>query len=559
METNFQTTARDYLRIIFQRLWIIVVIFLVSLAIPVYLSLKKNPNFACAYVVRFSAGPESPYLESKLEKISDHLNLRLGLIERKFKDRKYLVELIRKNSDEQRLRELVKGEIFPTPQEIERTGLKEVGPHSRSLIQAFLATSVSRDVSLLRSGQIRISAHSPDKDHVQFAARTVANNFGAMDRQVAANLIREATEQIQNELEVAKRKRQRFRANIDEYRYIDWLLYYETVESLRTKEGLQVFSQMERAGESGGHLVKHLQSISRDIFSMNAAVKGMERALEERQQQIAGIVPEIIETDRRPHEGYLQISNRLSQLKGRLEADREFRTMEHPYMRDLVTQIKSLEAQLQGLPQTQIVSEIRKPNREYQKLEADIRDLKTKIQDQQIQLKAMEQQQAQIFRQMKEKFQNQEALEQYKKNYQMADQKVIELEEERDKIFKIRELDFHQKNLKYETPAIAMAPTRPKNDKWPYYFLVAAIIWVAVSVTLLFFYEYLDHSIKGIDDAKRFLDVPIIGAIPHFDFTKKSKLIKEGGEYFHGLGDDKAGEPAIRTVPDREKSGGVNA
>ena len=46
--------------------------------------------------------------------------------------------------------------------------------------------------------------------------------------------------------------------------------------------------------------------------------------------------------------------------------------------------------------------------------------------------------------------------------------------------------------------------------------IMGAITGLLLGVSLAFFIEYMDLSIKGIDDVDRLLDLPVLGIIPKF-------------------------------------------
>ncbi|MEA3213016.1 MAG: polysaccharide biosynthesis transport protein [Chthoniobacter sp.] len=75
----------------------------------------------------------------------------------------------------------------------------------------------------------------------------------------------------------------------------------------------------------------------------------------------------------------------------------------------------------------------------------------------------------------------------------------------------------------WEKAEPAGAPARPKV---PAYMAVAAVFGLVVGVGLAFFIEYLDTSVKTLDDAERFLQLPVLAVIP----KDVSILIKTPGD-----------------------------
>jgi capsular exopolysaccharide synthesis family protein len=63
----------------------------------------------------------------------------------------------------------------------------------------------------------------------------------------------------------------------------------------------------------------------------------------------------------------------------------------------------------------------------------------------------------------------------------------------------------------WENAEPALSPGRPKVI---FYMVLAAIIGVGLGTSLAFFLEYLDTSVKSLEDVERFLGVPVLAVIP---------------------------------------------
>src|SRR5258708_14850312 len=66
---------------------------------------------------------------------------------------------------------------------------------------------------------------------------------------------------------------------------------------------------------------------------------------------------------------------------------------------------------------------------------------------------------------------------------------------------------------------------RPVRTNKPLNIILGVVIGLVVGVGLAFFIEYLDTSVKTIDDVERSLQSPVLGVIPQ----NVSLLIDEGG------------------------------
>lgn len=93
-----------------------------------------------------------------------------------------------------------------------------------------------------------------------------------------------------------------------------------------------------------------------------------------------------------------------------------------------------------------------------------------------------------------------------------------------------------QEGIKLEIPKTpvqvvdpAEAPLRPAKPNLLLNILVSIVLGVGAGVTLAFFIEYLDTSVKTVDDVERYLELPVLGVIPQ----KIRSLYEEGAESPH--------------------------
>jgi capsular exopolysaccharide synthesis family protein len=75
----------------------------------------------------------------------------------------------------------------------------------------------------------------------------------------------------------------------------------------------------------------------------------------------------------------------------------------------------------------------------------------------------------------------------------------------------------------WQRAEVSQAPAKPNV---PAYMALAAIVGIGVGVGLAFFIEYLDTSVKTLDDVERFLQIPVLAVIP----KNVSTLIKTAGD-----------------------------
>src|SRR5208283_4630542 len=85
------------------------------------------------------------------------------------------------------------------------------------------------------------------------------------------------------------------------------------------------------------------------------------------------------------------------------------------------------------------------------------------------------------------------------------------------------------KTMMVEIVDKAVPSARPVRPNKPLNIALGIIIGLVVGVGLAFFIEYLDTSVKTIDDVERSLQAPVLGVIPQ----NVGLLMEEGAESPH--------------------------
>ncbi len=93
-----------------------------------------------------------------------------------------------------------------------------------------------------------------------------------------------------------------------------------------------------------------------------------------------------------------------------------------------------------------------------------------------------------------------------------------------------------QESIKLQIPATAVqiieraaVPRFPYSPRLMWNLLISLFVGLAAGVGLAYFIEYLDTSVKTVDDVERYLGLPVIGVIPQ----KVRPLIEEGPDSSH--------------------------
>jgi len=99
---------------------------------------------------------------------------------------------------------------------------------------------------------------------------------------------------------------------------------------------------------------------------------------------------------------------------------------------------------------------------------------------------------------------------QAKSNYIQAKSILSTLEQKAQTTMMDANITMHPANIWQE----AVAAGRPSKPNIPAYIALSVVLGLALGVGLAFFIEYLDTSVKTLEDAEKYLNVPVLAVIP---------------------------------------------
>lgn len=74
---------------------------------------------------------------------------------------------------------------------------------------------------------------------------------------------------------------------------------------------------------------------------------------------------------------------------------------------------------------------------------------------------------------------------------------------------------------------VAAMPVKPIRPRKVLYAIIAGILGLIMGLGLAFMSEYMNKTVKSVEDVKDYLDLPVLGSIPHFD--SETKLAAKSG------------------------------
>ncbi|HNY28049.1 MAG TPA: hypothetical protein PKH31_11785 [Candidatus Sumerlaeota bacterium] len=223
---------------------------------------------------------------------------------------------------------------------------------------------------------------------------------------------------------------------------------------------------------------------------------------------------------------YEQAQKRYVEAQSRLETLRKTRTDLHPEVRKLAAEVEELRTRLESVTEPVVKEERQEANPLRVELKRQISQLDSEI-------VGLEQQQATIKRDAEEigeriKRSPSRATE---RNQLMADLQVWE--KMRNKVTQdiaesqtAIDLSSGDRSMRFIWSAKAVAPRKPVGSNEQFILIMGVFIGAVVGVILCFVREFTDTSFRNIEDASRYLDLPVLGAIPEVPGVPRRRRIR---------------------------------
>jgi len=223
---------------------------------------------------------------------------------------------------------------------------------------------------------------------------------------------------------------------------------------------------------------------------------------------------------------YEQAQKRYVEASARLDTLRKTRTDLHPEVRKVAAEVEELRTRLESVAEPVVKEERQEAN--------PLRvDLKRQVSQLDSEIVGLEQQQAAVKKDVQEigeriKRSPSRATE---RNQLMADLQVWE--KMRKKVIEdIAEsetavnLSMGERSMRFSWLSKALVPKKPIGSNEQFILIMGAFIGAVVGIVLCFVREFTDTSFRNIDDASRYLDLPVLGAIPEVPGVPRRRRIR---------------------------------
>ncbi len=497
-EKQDEINLRDYIYVIRKWLWVIVAVLVTIVLIAAIRSLRQIPIYQAT--ARIMIERETPgivpfkesswwddweeYFQTQQKIITSHalakkVLQKLEMMEQPSEEQPQEEQIQKKNFSLNALKthilEFFGGQESPLS-ETAKASLEE-----KQVIEGLLDMIMVSPVS--DSRLVDVSVISFDREQTTLIANTLVETYIEQNLDVKVNASKEAVHWLVEEVETARKKMADSEAALQKY-----------------KEQYAITSFEERQSI----VMQKLSDLSEAVN--NAKIKRI--TLEARYQELQKYSPEQLESFPEVVENYMvqllkvDLARRESELS---DLQKKFRS-KHPNINAVRSQIRSLQKRIEAEVK-QVVNSITRENETARGQEQEL-------------AKALEEQKQEVL-----EFNNKAIMYGILRNeaesnrwiYNTLLQKMKETSiSERLESSNIRIVD------RASIPGFPIAPRRKRD------IMLAVVVGIMLGITLAFFLEYLDNTLKTPEDVKQFLGMPFLGFIPK---VSSGNMASNGTQY----------------------------
>ncbi len=465
-------SVRDYLRLIFRRKWALILPALCGILFVPFLWFSVPPKYQASALVRrkdlavLRAAPRSIIGPG-----GSHTSVNA-----------LRVEILTWNNLERVIRQVNLDTDLETPADWQG-------------MYAKLRNSISINSQARERGVdlIEISAIDEDPEVAAKIANAVADNYveesknsSRGDSQTAVEFLRDGTEEYLQKLRETEAALEQYKKThfSDLPRVKDNIL--STLLSLRTQEAAQQL-QLTKARSRLERLTQQLENVPKVVEGEVTSEKNAR---------------------------WEEIQNQLRQRKRALTALLLEYTEKHPRVQQIQREVEELEEQLLETPTHVEGSTTKIINPEYQDLQMRKRELEQEIGALQAGLSEIDSRRQANMEQLQQMVAEEKRYNDLVRDQQEANELY---EQYRRSLVSARtrlEVESGQYGTQVEMISRALVPATPYRLERVKLALASLVGGVALGVALMFGLEFSDRSLRNVEDASSFLDIPVLGSVP---------------------------------------------
>ncbi|MFH1023269.1 MAG: hypothetical protein V1809_07745 [Planctomycetota bacterium] len=316
-----------------------------------------------------------------------------------------------------------------------------------------------------------------------------------------------ATAFIDKELDVYEKRTRETESELKEYGKLNPIEF-----SRGTKEILDDLSDAQP--QTAHSALAQLTNLFTRLNEMESLIKEKEETAEVYRKQLRGerqMVPESLTRDYSPEAK--RLLDMIAAKSVEISDLRVSRTESHPYVQKAARDLEKLKVQFAAVENKyrDITVEAANPLRRH--IEEQLRRLEAEVQG----LKASHAQtkaQAAVYEEKIKSLPEKELGLIRRRMDHNINLRMLSMLRDRKEIAEITvRTELAQRDKRFEVVEKAKVPTHPIKPKVGLIFLMGFMVAGLSSAAVVFFLEYADHSVRGIEDLKRYFDLPVLGAI----------------------------------------------
>lgn len=254
-------------------------------------------------------------------------------------------------------------------------------------------------------------------------------------------------------------------------------------------------------------------------------LEGLQARLEELQGQLEKAPEEVVVArTTRKSEVYLQLESRLAQANDELAVLSQDRSEQHPLVAEKLEEIERIQRQMEEVDEpvveqtTKSVNDFRsRINEQINEVRAEIASLKRARENRERQIQNL----YETIREIPEKTLQHATLQREK---QIQAQRYADIRERYESLKLSKEIEIANKDTRFNLLNKATYEPNPIRPNVGFIYLVGLFGGMLAGVALSFAREFTDTSFRNLEDASRFLDLPVLGVIPEVANVSRRKI-----------------------------------
>ena len=422
---------------------------------------------------------------------------------------KYRAEALIKRED----RGVVQGQSLRSPEPIVRKEMltynnlrrilaqlkRDVDLESPAELQAEIralreAVSIDVDARDTRQDFVSISVTAGDPAESARIANAFANNY-------VERSLKSRDEDFENTIKYLRKRTEEALGNLQKT---------ERDMAKYTEEHLQTIPQVKDS------YLRRIDQLETEMASRKHQLAAIEKQLEQIEKQLeGGEVPQTIVAEVLIEENpeYQQLKQQVTERKQVLDQMLVDRTEEHPEVIALREEIGRLEEQLEKTSDTVEGGKRRVVNPDYSKLVQDRHHMQQQIQGQRAAQLQIESELAALRQKAQEVVEQERTYNDLERERQMYSQQHASFRRRLEEAELALDAQNERVGTDVEIHQEAIAPTEPYHMQNLWYALACLAGGAGVGITLMLGLEFCDQSLRSVDDASGFLQIPILGSI----------------------------------------------